>query len=451
MNNKNDLTHGPVREKLVKLTIPMIFGMLSMVMFNLVDTLFISRLGTNELAAMGFTFPVIMLIMSIALGLGIATASVISQAIGKGEQHQQLKRLTTDSLIISFFVVAVFAGLGLLTMDWTFKLLGANADTLPLVKEYMKIWYLGIPFVIIPMVGNNALRACGNMLFPSLIMVTSILFNVLLDPLLIFGLWGFPRLGLAGAALATVISRATALIFSFLVLRYKEDLLDFSLPSLTQFINSLKQIFYIAVPTAASRLMVPLTMSAVMRLVAGFGAAAVAAVGIAVKIEMFVAVAIMALSTALIPFAGQNWGAKQFDRVKEATNSANKFSILWGLAHLVLFLFLAIPLGNLFGKDPQVAKYIVYYFWITPVGYGLRGVTFLTTSVFNAVNKPSVAIGLNVIRTFLFYVPFAFVGSLAGGIIGLFIGLTLANIISGLISLLVLRKGFVPSGALPKT
>lgn len=439
MNNKNDLTHGSVRKKLVKLTIPMLFGMLSMVMFNLVDTFFISRLGTNELAAMGFTFPVIMLIMSIALGLGIATASVISQAIGRGDRHQ-LKRLTTDSLIISFFVVVVFAVLGLLTMDWTFKLLGANADTLPLVKEYMKIWYLGIPFVIIPMVGNNALRACGNMLFPSLIMVTSILFNILLDPLLIFGLWGFPRLGLTGAALATVISRATALIFSFLVLHYKEDLLDFSLPPLTKFINSLKQIFYIAVPTAVSRLMVPLTMSVVMRLVAGFGTAAVAAVGIAIKIEMFVAVAIMALSTALIPFVGQNWGAKQFARVKEATNSANKFSILWGLIHLVLFLFLAIPLGHLFGKDPQVAKYIVYYLWITPVGYGLRGVTFLTTSVFNAVNKPFLAISLNVVRTFLFYIPFAFVGSLAGGIIGLFIGLTLANIISGLISLLALRK-----------
>lgn len=439
MNNKNDLTHGSVRKKLVKLTIPMLFGMLSMVMFNLVDTFFISRLGTNELAAMGFTFPVIMLIMSIALGLGIATASVISQAIGRGDRHQ-LKRLTTDSLIISFFVVVVFAVLGLLTMDWTFKLLGANADTLPLVKEYMKIWYLGIPFVIIPMVGNNALRACGNMLFPSLIMVTSILFNILLDPLLIFGLWGFPRLGLTGAALATVISRATALIFSFLVLHYKEDLLDFSLPPLTKFINSLKQIFYIAVPTAVSRLMVPLTMSVVMRLVAGFGTAAVAAVGIAIKIEMFVAVAIMALSTALIPFVGQNWGAKQFARVKEATNSANKFSILWGLVHLVLFLFLAIPLGHLFGKDPQVAKYIVYYLWITPVGYGLRGVTFLTTSVFNAINKPFLAISLNVVRTFLFYIPFAFVGSLAGGIIGLFIGLTLANIISGLISLLALRK-----------
>jgi len=107
MNQKNHLTQGPVVKKLVSLTIPMVFGMLSMVVFNLVDTFFVSRLGTEELAAMGFTFPVVMFILSIALGFGVATASVVSRAIGGGDYHR-VRRLTTDSLGISLFVVVIF-------------------------------------------------------------------------------------------------------------------------------------------------------------------------------------------------------------------------------------------------------------------------------------------------------------------------------------------------------
>ena len=434
MNQRNNLTQGPVASKLVSLTIPMVFGLLSMVVFNLVDTFFVSRLGTKELAAMGFTFPVVMLVVSVSLGLGVATASVVSRAIGRGDHHQ-VQRLTTDSLIISLVIVVIFAVLGLLSMDWVFRLLGADPSVLPLVKQYMRIWYFGVAFVVIPMVGNNAIRACGDTLFPSLIMIVATIINVILDPLLIFGLGGFPRLELEGAALATVIARACALVFSFSVLHFKEKLLDFSLPPLAELRDSLRQIFYIGIPSAVSRLLLPVTMAVIMRMVAGFGAVAVAAIGVAIKVEMFVFVVIMALATVLIPFVGQNWGAKRFQRAREAMRHANRFSIWWGAAHFVLFIFLAIPLGHLFSKDVEVSKNITYYLWIMPVSYGLRGVAFLVVSAFNAVNKPLAAIGLNLVRTFLLYIPFAYIGSLIAGLVGLFVGLCLANIMAGLVAI----------------
>ncbi|MBU1366333.1 MAG: MATE family efflux transporter [Candidatus Omnitrophica bacterium] len=330
MNQKNHLTQGPVTKKLVSLTIPMVFGMLSMVVFNLVDTFFVSRLGTKELAAMGFTFPAIMFIVSIALGFGVVTSSIVSRAIGRGDYHQ-VRRLTTDSLIISLLIVLIFAALGLLSMDWMFRSLGADGETLSLVKQYMRIWYMGAAFVVIPMVGNNAIRACGNTLFPSLIMIISTIVNVILDPLLIFGFWGFPRLGLQGAAIATVIARAVAMVLSLLILHFKEKLIDFVLPSLREFTGSVKQIFYIGIPMAASQLFVPVTVAVIMRLVAGFGAAAVAAFGVAIKIEMFVFILIMALATALTPFVGQNWGAKKFSRVKEAVKKSKRILSVVGI------------------------------------------------------------------------------------------------------------------------
>ena len=443
MNQKNHLTQGPTTKKLISLTIPMVFGMLSMVLFNLVDTFFISRLGTKELAAMGFTFPVVMFIVSIALGFGVATSSIVSRAIGRGDHHQ-VQRLTTDSLIISLFIIAIFAVLGLLSMNWVFRLLGADGEILSLVKQYMRIWYLGVAFVVIPMVGNNAIRACGNTLLPSLVMIASTIVNIILDPLLIFGSWGFPRLGLQGAAIATVIARAVAMVFSLLILHFKEKLIDFALPSFQKLSNSVKQIFHIAIPSVASRLLIPITMTVIMRLVAGLGPIAVAAFGVAIKIEMFAFLLVMALATALIPFVGQNWGAKNFSRVKEAVKKANTFSLWWGLGSFVIFLILAVPLGHLFGKDIEVAKYITLYLWIIPISYGLRGCAFLTVSVLNAVNKPLVAIGLNLTRLFVLYIPLAVIGTRIAGLVGLFIGLCLANLGAGILSIIIER--FLISG-----
>lgn len=441
MNQKNHLTQGPITKKLISLTIPMVFGMLSMVVFNLVDTFFVSRLGTEELAAMGFTFPVVMFIVSIALGFGVATSSVVSRAIGRGD-HYQVKRLTTDSLIISLFIVIICAILGLFSMDRVFGSLGASGGTLSLVKEYMRIWYLGVAFVVIPMVGNNAIRACGDTLFPSLVMVISTIVNIILDPLFIFGLWGFPRLELKGAAIATVIARAVALILSLLILHFKEKLIDFSLPPFAKLLASVKQIFYIGIPSAASRLLLPLAMAVVMRLVAGFGPAAVAAFGVAIKIEMFVFLLIMALATALIPFVGQNWGAKNFGRVKEAVQKSCTFSLFWGLGSFILFLGLAVSLGSLFGRDALVAEYITRYLWIIPISYGLRGCAFLIASVFNAINKPLLATGLNLVRTLVLYVPLALIGSRLGGLEGLLVGLCLANLLAGILAIIIGRSIF---------
>lgn len=138
MNEKNHLTDGPVTKKLISLTVPMIFGMLSMVGFNLIDTFFVSRLGTKELAAMGFTFPVVMFIMGISVGFGVATTSVVSRAVGEGN-YFQVKRLATDSIIVSFLIVLIFTALGLVFMDGTFRLLGASGEILTLVKQYMRI------------------------------------------------------------------------------------------------------------------------------------------------------------------------------------------------------------------------------------------------------------------------------------------------------------------------
>ncbi|MFH1864288.1 MAG: MATE family efflux transporter, partial [Candidatus Eisenbacteria bacterium] len=216
---------------LARLTAPMILGMVGIHLFHLVDTFFVGRLGTQELAAMSFTFPVVFVIQGMSLGLGLGASAVISRAIGEGDWGR-VRRLTTDSLALAFLIVAFLIVVGLFTIDPVFRLMGATDEFMPLIRSYMLVWYPGMIFVVMPMVGNNAIRATGDTRTPSLIMITAACVNGVLDPLFIFGIGPFPRLELAGAALATVIGRSITFTLALLILARRERMLTRSFPGL---------------------------------------------------------------------------------------------------------------------------------------------------------------------------------------------------------------------------
>ncbi len=270
---KSKLTEGQVSIQLLKLSLPMVWGILSVLAFSLADTYFVAQLGTNELAAMSFIFPVVTVLGSIAMGLGTGAASVIARGIGEGDRLR-VQRLTTDSLLLSLLIVGIFSSLGLTTIESLFSTLGARPELLPLIRDYMSIWYLGMVFLVVPLVGNSALRACGNTIIPSLIMTLAAAINILVDPLLIFG-WGpVPALGLKGAAIATVLSRIGILIASLAFLYFRERLLLFSLTSWKTTSESWRSLLSVGLPAAATNLISPLSVGFVTSLMARYGAEA---------------------------------------------------------------------------------------------------------------------------------------------------------------------------------
>ena len=264
----------------------------------------------------------------------------------KGD-YKEVKRLTTDALILSIIIVMVFVIVGLSTIRPTFNLIGADKNLVSLISEYMKIWYLGVLFVIIPMVGNNAIRATGDTITPSIIMIFSALINVILDPILIFG-WGpFPRLELEGAAIATVIARASAMCASLWVLIYKYKMITVQRTKLKTIFESWKRILYISLPAAATNIIMPVSLGVITRLVAAYGIAAVAGFGVCFKIEMFVFAVIMALSTVMVPFVGQNFAAGEVQRVRTSIKYSFRFSLVWGVFSYFVFLLLSRQIAQI--------------------------------------------------------------------------------------------------------
>jgi MATE family, multidrug efflux pump len=435
----NRILDGPIGKTLFAMTLPMIFGVLAIVAMNLTDTYFVARLGTKALAAMGFIFPVVFVVASFTTGLGAGVAAVISQAIGKGDSRE-VQRLTKHSLMLGLLLVGALVAVGMNTIDPLFRALGAGEDTLPLIRAYMEYWYPGMLFLIIPMIGNSAIRATGDTKIPSYIMINAAIINVVLDPLLIFGIGPFPEMGISGAALATIFARASSLLASIYVLHAKKNILDFSSFQLASIGNSWRRILFVGLPSAATQLLVPLGMLVFTRIVAEFGKEAVAAIGTAVRIEALAMVPVIALSATLMPFLGQNWGAKKHSRVIAGIRKSNLFALLLGGLVFIAFLAFARPIALLFTDDFAVINYLVFYLRIVSVAFGLQAVSMLIGTAFNATGQPLKATTLTFIRTIVLFVPLAWLGALVFGYEGLLIGAAGANMIAGIMAMLWQRK-----------
>lgn len=438
-NSKAKLIDGHIGKTLARMTIAMTLGMVGMVAFNLVDTFFVGRLGTDQLAALSFTFPVILIVTSVALGLGFGASAVISRAIGEGDHHK-VKRLTTDSLLLALLVVFGFVTIGQFTIEPLFKSLGATAQILPYIKTYMRIWYLGMPFVVVPMVGNNAIRATGDAKTPSIIMLIAVTVNTILDPLFIFGIGPFPELGIKGAAIATIFSRFTTFSVALWVLAKREKMISFKIPKLTEVINSWKKVLFIGVPIAGARIIIPITIGIITRMVSAYGIKAVAGFGVASRIEFFSLAVIQALASVLGPFIGQNLGARKFDRVHTAINMSHRFSIFWEIVVWIILISFRTAIAGIFNEDPQVISTISLYLIIVPLSYTLQGVFILSTTALNVMHKPLHAAGLTIFQMFVLYIPLALLGSHLFGLTGIFAAVTVSYIFSGIIARIILLK-----------
>jgi len=416
---------------LAKMAGAMLVGMFAVAAFNITDTYFVARLGTRQLAAMSFTFPVVMLIGGIAIGIGVGATAVISRIIGQGLPHQ-VRQLTTDALLLALAVVAVLVAIGLLTIRPLFGLLGATAETLPLVESYMRIWYVGMIFVVVPMVGNSAIRATGDMVWPSVIMVVDLGLNIVLDPPLIFGFGPIPAMGISGAAVATVLCRALALPASLYVLGRRKGMLTLEPPSLRRLRASWKRILHVGLPAAASHMLMPVSAGVLVRIVSWSGTAAVAAYGAGSRIERLVVMPLMALGVSMVPFVGQNRGAGTFGRIRQAHQAAWRFSVFWGLACALPLALFSGAASRIFSSDPAVCRYLSLLLCVAPLAYGLKGLSHLAGAGMNAIGRPYHAWAAMALRLFALALPMAAIGALVGGFVGLIVGVTVAEILAGL-------------------
>ncbi|MBK9371161.1 MAG: MATE family efflux transporter [Deltaproteobacteria bacterium] len=440
------LTEGPVARQLLGLAAPMVAGVLSVILLAAIDTYFVGKLGADALAAISFTFPVVALIANLTIGLSIGATAAIARAIGTGRESE-VKRLTTDALLLAGAIVMFASVIGYLTIDPVFTAMGADATTLPMIREYMGPWYLSIVLLVVPMMGNAALRASGDSMTQARTMIISAILNGILDPILIFG-WGpIEGMGVTGAAVASIIARGVAAALTLWVLIRGADLVSFERVPFAEVKASWRQILKVGAPAAATNIVPSVASAMLTRLVSGFGHVAVAAFGAGSRIEQMALILPLALTSALGPFVGQNWGAGHNQRARDAIVLSERLSFGWGLVVWSLLALTAAPIAQRFAGEPDVVAPLQSYLVLATFGLAFQGITFSTSASFNSIAQPLKSTSLALLRTTVLALPLAWIGAQWNGLEGLFVGVAAANILTGLAAFWMarpLRAGVLP-------
>jgi putative MATE family efflux protein len=428
---RDEIVSAPVGRVLYRLTLPMVIGIVAVFFFNLVDTFFIALLGTQSLAAVSFTMPIAMIIMNLAIGLGIASSALIARASGARDQTLA-QHYVAATLLLTLAIAAVMLILGLIYNDDLFLLLGADAELLPLIWQYMKFWWPGVVLMMMMIVINSCMRAVGNTKLPSMMMLGSAVLNAILDPILIFGIGPIEGMGVAGAALASTLCWLIVVIVMLYSLA-RIDLLHWGKLTLKALVSIWQRLMSLGIPAIITNVLVPVASAFLLVMIAPMGEQSVAAFGVGARIEPFAIVVILALTSTLPVFVGQNFAAGQHQRIWQALSIAVRFILVWQVVVWLVLWAISPFLATIFSQDPVVIDEIINYLMIMPIGYAGMGIVLCANSALNALQKTSVSMLLNLVRLSAFYVPLAWLGGHYYGFEGLLFGASIGNLIAGFI------------------
>lgn len=296
-----------------------------------------------------------------------------------------------------------------------------------MAADYLAVYMLGFPLFMLSMVGSTLLRATGSAASPGAVMTTGSLMQMAIGPVLIFGLFGFPELGIAGAAWAYVASRVFSVAL-YAVILLRVGMVSLSLAGIGA---SWRAILHVGGPATMSGLIQPVSMLIVTRLLAGHGHEVVAGYNVAMRVETMVHMVLWSASSSISPFVGQNWGAGNYRRVRVALRLCNWFCLAWGVVTFLVLLLIGRAVVTFIDPNPTVLEVATWFFLIIPLSIGFMGVMQVATSCFNALGRPFPPVAISLARTLVFYVPLAFLGDYLWGYVGIFVATALTNVLLG--------------------
>ncbi|QSB44807.1 MATE family efflux transporter [Tsuneonella flava] len=439
MSKAARLTRGSIRGHLVTQTVPMIIGSAAMMSVGLVDAYFIGHLGSAELAAVSFIFPITIALASLGVGVMVGINSVVSRAIGGGYMTLAAERAHAGAA----FALVLGAAMGLalyFLLDPLFALMQASDALMPLIRQYMVPYSIGVPLLLFQMGLNGVLRAQGEANRASIIAIGYSVANWALDPLLINGGFGIPAMGVAGAAWATVLGWVIGIVLALWLIRSTALPIGFRLLRDAPLGASIREIVKVAGPASFSNAINPIGLSVLTALLATQGDAAVAGYGAAGRLQSFATVPLLALSASIGAIVGQNWGANQPERARLAMLEAGVFCIGYGLLLAVVLFAAGQWFAQIFTSDPAVIHEFDSYLRIAAWGYAGFGLLIVANGALNAVGKATYSLVQSAARVFFVMLPVAWVLRPTWGPAAIYTAELAANVLGGALAAVVVWR-----------
>lgn len=419
---------------LVRLSTPAIIGMMVQALYNLVDAVFVGRgVGTLGIGGITVSFPIMMIIVAFAQTIGIGGASIISRRKGEGNEEGEANtfgNMVLLSLIVSFTILIV----GVFLMVQILRLFGATETLLASAREYFSVIIFGTPLLSFSMSLNNAARAEGNAKVAMGTMLVGAVLNIILDPIFIFGL----GMGVKGAAIATVISQGASALFLFLYFVSGKSEIRVGIQYLRLRWSIVKEIFAVGASAfaraAAGSIMVALVNNTLARY---GGDTAIAAFGIIFRVVHFVFMPMMGITQGLQPILGFNYGAKQYNRVKQSFNLSSISASVYGLICFIIIIVMPRTIFGAFSRDPELLSVGTTALRYMVLMLPLIGFQVVGSGLFQALGKAIEALVLSLSRQVLILIPMVIVLPLLFGIRGVWLSFPFSDALSFIITLLL--------------
>jgi putative MATE family efflux protein len=399
-----DLTQSSVTKHLLHMSAFMAVSMVVQTLYLLADLFWVGHLGKEAIAAVGVAGNLTMIVVALTQMLGVGTTALISQAAGRKDQpHAEL--VFNQSCVMSIFIAAGLGVVGFLFMDAYANSLSADATTAALARSYL-LWFLPAMLLQFPLVSmSSALRATGIVQAPVLFQVLSVLVNIILAPFLIFGIGPWPKLGVTGAALATFISILVADVLIIFYFEKKYHYLRFRLPLFRPQMKIWGAMLRIGVPAGAEFILLFFYILIVYLIIRGFGPAAQAGFGVGARVMQALFLPVVALSFAVSPVVGQNFGGRRADRVRHSVKSGLAIAAGLMLVLAVITEFIPGTMIRFFSKDAAVIQFGGDYLRIVAFNFVAAGIVFTSSSMFQGLGNTVPPLLSSATRLLLFALP----------------------------------------------
>ncbi|MHA0857262.1 MATE family efflux transporter [Paenibacillus sp. CMAA1364] len=428
MLGTNDLTQGPIMSTLMKLTIPIIATNFISTTYGLVDMIWVGRLGSGPVAAIGTASFFINLALGLATMITMGTGIKVSHSMGAGQQDKA-RSYITNGLIMSIGLGLVYMVFIMLSRNQLIGFFDLGSDEVEqMAKNFLVISTIGTVFSIINMLYAIILNAMGNSKQPFQIFTVGLIFNIVMDPLFIFGLGSFEGWGVSGAAIATLI--ANILVTSLFILKTRNSQLISN--SIRWNPHQMKEVIRIGIPITIQRVTFTIISIIIAKIIIRFGADAIAIQKVGIQIESISYMTIGGLQGAIVAFFGQNYGAHRMDRMKEGYHKALLMTSVFGVIISMIFILFPQQLFSVFLSDSKSLALGANYMRIIGVSQMFMCLELMTVGAFNGIGKTHIPPMFSILLTAL-RIPLALILSEPFGLNGVWMSIALTSILKGII------------------
>lgn len=419
----------PINKLLITMSLPIMISMVIQALYNIVDSMFVAQISEDALTAVSLAFPIQNLMIAVSTGTGVGINALLARSLGQ-KNRQNASRAANNGLFLALLSSLVFVGLSFGGIEYFFTLQNTNAQISAYGVQYLNICCIFSVGIFMQITFERILQATGRTFYTMLTQGSGAIINIILDPILIFGLFGFPKLGVAGAAYATVIGQLFAMGLSIFINHKVNHDVDVRIKGFKPDMETIRKIYVVGIPSIIMASLSSVMTFGMNQILLVFNNTAAAFYGIYIKLQSFVFMPIFGLNNGLVPIISFNYGARNKERITQTIKLGCIYAVGMMLAGLAVFELIPELLLSIFNASDKMIEIGVPGLRIISIHFILAGVSIVLSSAFQALNHSVCSLIISVARQLIVLLPVAYVLSLSNNLDLVWLSYPIAEVVS---------------------